>query len=168
MSLHQIRQQRKIDDENSDRWASDYKYNLRVLNPSVSSSKLNALIPRRVQERYNDRARRRARRLGTPPAYNPGAELDLPIPARNIHSNNSAKWASIIAEQELKRDPYMQSNRLDSLIANRVQAEYVARERRRQQRQLEKQYSTRKKLKSVKPKSVKQKARFGFRRLFGK
>lgn len=164
MSLHQIRQQRNIDDENSDRWASDYKYNLRVLNPSVSSSKLNALVPRRVQERYNDRARRRARRLGTPPAYNPGAELDLPIPARNIHSNNSAKWASIIAEQELKRDPYMQSNRLDSLIANRVQAEYVARERRRRQRQ----YSTRKKPKSVKPKSVKQKARFGFGRLFGK
>lgn len=167
MSLRQIQQLRKIDDENSDRWASDYKYNIRVLNPSVSSSKLNALVPRRVQERYNVRARR-ARRLGTPPAYNPGAMLDLPIPARNIHSNNSAKWASIIAEQELKRDPYMQSNRLDSLIANRVQAEYVARERRRRQRQLEKQYSTRKKSKSVKPKSVKQKARFGLGRFFGK
>jgi hypothetical protein len=62
----------------------------------------------------------------------------------------------------------MQSNRLDSLIANRVQAEYVARERRRHQRQLEREYSTRKKPKSVKPKSVKQKARFGFGRLFGK
>jgi hypothetical protein len=168
MSLQQIRRQRKIDDENSDRWVSDYKYNLRVLNPSVSSSKLNALVPRRVQERYNERARRRARRLGTTLAYNPGAELNLPIPARNIHSNNSAKWASIIAEQELKRDPYMQSNRLDSLIANRVQAEYVARERRRRQRQLERDYSTRKKPKSVKPKSVKQKARFGFGRLFGR
>jgi hypothetical protein len=163
-----VRKQRKIDDENSDRWASDYKYNLRVLNPSVSSSKLNALVPRRVQERYNDRARRRARHLGTPPAYNQGAELNLPIPARNIHSNNSAKWASIIAEQELKRDPYMQSNRLDPLIANRVQAEYVARERRQRQRQLENQYSTRRKSKSVKPKSVKRKARFGFGRLFGK
>lgn len=168
MSLQQIRQQRKIADDNSDRWVSDYKYNLRVLNPSVSSSKLNALVPRRVQERYNDRARRRARRLGTPPAYNPGAELNLPIPARNIHSNNSAKWASIIAEQELKRDPYMQSNRLDSILANRVQAEYLARERRRRQRQLEREYSTRKKPKSVKPKSVKQKARFGFARLFGR
>jgi hypothetical protein len=163
-----VRKQRKIDDENSDRWASDYKYNLRVLNPSVSSSKLNALVPRRVQERYNDRARRRARRLGTPPAYNPGAELNLPIPVRNIHSNNSAKWASIIAEQELKRDPYMQSNRLGSILANRVQAEYLARERRRRQKQLEREYSTRKKQKSVKPKSVKQKARFGFGRLFGR
>ena len=163
-----VRKQRKIDDENSDRWASDYKYNLRVLNPSVSSSKLNALVPRRVQERYNDRARRRARRLGTPPAYNPGAELNLPIPVRNIHSNNSAKWASIIAEQELKRDPYMQSNRIVSILANRVQAEYLARERRRRQRQLEREYSTRKKQKSVKPKSVKQKARFGFGRLFGR
>lgn len=62
----------------------------------------------------------------------------------------------------------MQSNRLDSLLANRVQAEYLARERRRRQRQLERDYSTRKNQKSVKPKSVKRKARFGFGRLFGK
>ena len=92
--------------------------------------------------------------LRSPPKYNPGAVLNLPRVNRVVHSNNSPQWVSIIGEKLLKQNPYLQSNRLDSLIANEVQAKYVAIARKRQRTQ--------------KPKSVKRKARFGFARLFGR
>jgi hypothetical protein len=57
----------------------------------------------------------------------------------------------------------LQSNRLDSLIANQVQAKYVAMARKRQQQQRTQKPSSR-----TKPKSVKRKSRFGFARLFGR
>ena len=175
MSLRKIKQLRNIEDDDSEHWASGYRHNIQVLNPEVSPSILNILVKQRVQDRGKDRAKRRERRLGTPPAFNPKAILNLPIQVRNIHSNNSPEWASIIRERELKRNPYLQSNRLDGLIANQVQAAYVGREMRQQQRQLEKAYQTRKSprksprksLKTPKPKSVKRKQGF-FGKLFGK
>lgn len=152
------------------KWISNLKENIKKVNPAIKSNELNSLLAHRLQLR-DHLNRKKAMSLRTPPAYNLQAVLDLPIPVRNVHSNNSAQWASIIGERELMRNPYIQSNRLDSLIANQVQAAYVGRERRRQQRQLEKQYVTRKKPKSVKPnprqKSIKRKPRF-FGNFFGK
>jgi hypothetical protein len=148
---------------NTQEWLNKIGENIKRGNSAIPSLELDGQLAQRLQFRYDDLNRKKPMSLRSPLKYNPGAVLNLPRANRVVHSNNSPQWVSIIGEKLLKQNPYLQSNRLDSLIANQVQAKYVAMARKRQQQQKTQKPSSR-----TKPKSVKRKARFGFARLFGR
>jgi len=149
---------------NTQEWLNKIGENIKRGNSAIPSLELDGQLAQRLQFRYDD-LNRKPMSLRSPLKYNPGAVLNLPRANRVVHSNNSPQWVSIIGEKLLKQNPYLQSNRLDSLIANQVQAKYLAMARKRQQQQ---QQRTQKPSSRTKPKSVKRKARFGFARLFGR
>jgi hypothetical protein len=142
---------------NTQEWLNKIRENIKRGNSAILYPELDAQLAQRLQFRYDDLNKKKPMSLRSHPKYNPGAVLNLPRADRIVHSNNSPQWVSIIGEKLLKQNPYLQSNRLDSLIANEVNAKYLAMARKRQPRQ-----------RTQKPKSVKRKARFGFSRLFGR
>jgi hypothetical protein len=147
-------------------WLNKIRENIKRGNSAIPSLELDEQLAQRLNYRYDDLNRKKPMSLRSPPKYNPGAVLNLPRANRVVHSNNSPQWVSIIGEKLLKQNPYLQSNRLDSLIANEVKAKYLAMAIKRQQQQ--QQQRTQKPSSRTKPKSVKRKARFGFARLFGR